>query len=395
MNKQNRTWLVRIVFLLSCAFAAAGLSYASGGHDDHDEGGEAGHGHEEGSQDEGGHEEEQSVKLTPQQMTLAGIETHAIRMQDVPSTINAPGEITLNAYRTSSVTPRLQAQVLERHARLGDSVTDGQPLLTLSSVEMANAQGELIIAAREWKRVKKLGRKVVSEQRYTEARVTYQQAKARVLAYGMTSKQLDRFIDSGDASQANGTFQLLSPQAGTVIEDNFIVGELIEPGRPLFVISDESVLWVEAQLTPTQVATVSVGSDADITTDGKTVNGKVVQIHHSLDEGTRTLGVRIEIANPDDRLHPGVFVQAQISSSESEKALAVPVNAVLRSPDGDWMIFTEHETGEFEPQEVELLKTVGDVSVIEGIEPGTRVVTSGAFFVQSELAKAGFEVHNH
>ncbi len=75
--------------------------------------------------------------------------------------------------------------------------------------------------------------------------------------------------------------------------------------------------------------------------------------------------------------------------------MAVPVNAVLRSPDGDWMIFTEHEAGEFEPQEIELVRTVGDISVIEGIEPGTRVVTQGAFFVQSELAKAGFSVHNH
>ncbi|HEB83230.1 MAG TPA: efflux RND transporter periplasmic adaptor subunit, partial [Gammaproteobacteria bacterium] len=60
-----------------------------------------------------------------------------------------------------------------------------------------------------------------------------------------------------------------------------------------------------------------------------------------------------------------------------------------------WMIFVEHEPGEFEPKEVELLRTVGDVSVIDGIEEGTRVVTKGAFFVQSELAKSGFEVHNH
>jgi membrane fusion protein, heavy metal efflux system len=170
---------------------------------------------------------------------------------------------------------------------------------------------------------------------------------------------------------------------------------LIEPGRELFVISDESVLWVEAKLTPSQAKLVSPGNAVLITAEGKQFSGKVVQVHHALDESTRTLGVRVEFANPDDALHPGVFVQTKISSNNTAPALAVPVNAVLRSPDGDWMVFTEHETGEFEPQEVELIRTVGDISVIEGLTAGTRVVTQGAFFVQSELAKSGFEVHNH
>ena len=105
--------------------------------------------------------------------------------------------------------------------------------------------------------------------------------------------------------------------------------------------------------------------------------------------------MRIEVANPDDQLHPGVFVQAQMSSNSIERALAVPVNAVLRSPDGDWTIFTEHKPGEFEAKEVELLRTVGDLSIIQGIEPGTRVVTQGSFFIQSELAKSGFDIHDH
>jgi len=191
-----------------------------------------------------------------------------------------------------------------------------------------------------------------------------------VLAYGMTAKQVAAFIKSGDASKANGTFQLLAPQDGTVIKDDFIQGELIEPGRVLFVISDESVLWVEAKLTPSQVKLVSPGNPVLITAEGKKFNGKVVQVHHALDEDTRTLGVRVELANPNDELHPGVFVQTKISSNNTALALAVPVNAVLRSPDGDWMVFIEHEAGEFEPQEVELVRTVGDVSVIEGLDVG-------------------------
>jgi len=377
--------------------------HEASGHDEDDEHDEDGHkeeGHAEEGHDEhghggGGHEEEQSVKLTAQQMQVAGIAAEPVYRQPVTEIIRAPGEVLLNEYRTASVTPRVPAQVVSRHARLGDVVNAGQPLLTLSSVDMANAEGELIVAAREWQRVKKLGRKVVSAQRYTEARVAYEQARARVIAYGMTEKQAMDFIESSDASRANGSFQLLAPQAGTVIRDGFIVGELIEPGRVLFVVSDESVLWVEAKLTPAQVKLVSPGNAAQIRVGERVFPGKVVQVHHALDEDTRTLGVRIEVENPDDQLHPGVFVQTEINSNNRAPALAVPVDSVLRSPDGDWMVFVEHEEGEFEPQEVELLRTVGDVSVIDGIEEGTRVVTKGAFFVQSELAKSGFEVHNH
>jgi len=381
--------LIKIV-MLTVSLSALNVAYASAGHDEHEESG-----HEESGHEEGGHEEEASVKLSARQLEVANITVEKIQLQNIAEVVNAPGEIMLNEYKTTSVTPRVSAQVVKRLAKLGDMVSVAQPLVTLSSVDMAAAQGELLVTHREWQRVKKLGRKVVSAQRYTEARVNHEQAKARVLAYGMTSKQADEFMKIGDASQANGTFQLLSPQAGRVIADNFIVGELIEPGRELFVISDENSLWVEAKLTSAQAALVAKGSSVDVVSGDKHYPGKVVQMHHALDEDTRTLGVRIELANPNDELHPGVFVQAQISSTNSQQALAVPIDAVLRSPDGDWMIFIEHEAGQFEPQEIEFVRTVGGLVVIKGIEPGTRVVTHGAFFVQSELAKAGFSVHNH
>lgn len=387
MNINLKNLDILKIVILAISLSTSNVIYASGGHEEG--------GHEEGGHEEGGHEEEQSVKLSAKQLETAGIVVEELQPQRVSDVISAPGEIMLNEYRTTSVTPRISSQVVKRHAKLGDAISKGQPLVTLSSVEMATAQGELLVSGREWQRVKKLGRKVVSAQRYTEARVAHQQAKARVIAFGMTVKQVNSFLEKGDASKANGTFKLLAPQDGTVIFDQFIVGELIEPGTKLFIISDETVLWVEARLTPAQAALVATGSPVDILAGNKHFSGKVVQVHHALDESTRTLAVRIEMANPDDQLHPGVFVQAQISSTSTEQALAVPVNAILRSPDGDWAVFIEHEAGEFEPQEVELLRTVGDLAVIEGIDPGVRVVTKGAFFVQSELAKAGFKVHNH
>ena len=90
-----------------------------------------------------------------------------------------------------------------------------------------------------------------------------------------------------------------------------------------------------------------------------------------------------------------MYVDTRIQSGDKQKYLAVPTASVLRSPDGDWVVFVEAKPGEFKPQEVKTLHTVEDYTVIDGLPEGTRVVTEGAFFVQSELAKSGFEVHNH
>jgi cobalt-zinc-cadmium efflux system membrane fusion protein len=338
---------------------------------------------------------EGGVHLTPEQQEMAGVVVEALQPRKIVNELRAPGEIQLNAYATIRVAPRIAAQVLERRARLGDSIEKGQALVVLSSVEMAQAQGDLQVAEREWRRVSKLGRDVVSEQRFTEARIAREQARARVSAYGMTEDEVKQLVASGKAELANGRFQLLAPQDGTLIRDDFIVGELVEPGRVLFEISDESVLWVEARLTPGEAARIQVNARATVVVDDRQVEGRVTQVHHALDKNTRTLGVRIEVPNPDDQLHPGLFVEARIEGESSEPALAVPNDAVLRSPDGDWLVFVEHESGEFVPREVEVVRTAAEFTVIGGVEPGARVVTRGAFFLQSELAKSGFDSHNH
>ena len=339
--------------------------------------------------------EKGTLRLTDEQQAMAGIVVETLQPHAVAGELRAPGEIQLNAYATSRVAPRIAAQVIERQVRLGDSVETGAPLVTLSSVEMAQAQGNLLVAEREWQRVSKLGREVVAEQRYTEARIAREQARARVSAFGMTDDEIKQLVDTGKAELANGRFRLLAPQAGTVIRDEFIVGELVDPGHVLFEISDESLLWVEARLTPDEAARVAVDAPATVLVGDQRVEGRVRQVHHALDEVTRTLGVRIEVPNPEDHMHPGLFVEVRIASGGKELVMAVPEEAVLRSPDGDWQVFVEHEPGEFESREVEVSRISAGQAVIEGVTSGTRVVTRGAFFLQSEFAKSGFDIHNH
>jgi multidrug efflux pump subunit AcrA (membrane-fusion protein) len=87
-----------------------------------------------------------------------------------------------------------------------------------------------------------------------------------------------------------------------------------------------------------------------------------------------------------------MFVDTEISSSEGAPVLAVPEEAVLPTPDGDWEVFVERSPGEFRPVSVALLGSEGGLARIEGVEAGTIIVTAGAFFLQSELGKSGFDV---
>ncbi len=378
------------ILLVTVSLNIFSMAQAETGHGGHDEHGseEAGHGDE--------HNEEGVVKLTPEQMKMANVQVTEIQLRTIPEVLRAPGEVKFNAYKTVKITPRIAAQVVGRSVKLGDEVKKGQRLLTLSSVEMAEAQGEYLVAHREWLRVKKLGRKVVSERRYTEAKVNWELARGRIQAYGMTLAQIDQLQKNKDAILANGIFHLLAPQAGRVLHDNFIVGERVEAGQELMVIADESLMWVEAQVRPNLAGKIKLGSAVQIVINNEKLPAKVSQINHTLNETTRTLAVRIEVPNKNDRLHPGMFVSAQIEITDEVRALAVPEAAVLRSPDGDWQVLIEgDEEGEFKAHEVELDRVTGGQAVISGIKSGTRVVTQGAFFVQSELAKSGFEVHNH
>lgn len=410
MNLSKKTSLISGLLLVAALSSTPFImnATASGGDQDKEAGGHkeeaGGHSEEEGGHKEeagghkeegGGHDEKGVVKLSALQMTTAGITVKALLKQQLSAEVRAAGEVQLNAYSTVRVSPRIAAQVISRQIRLGDTVIKGQALVTLSSVEMAAAQSELLLAEREWSRVRKLGRKVVSDRRYTEANVKRQTAYAKVQAYGMTSAQANKLL-RGSAANADGTFQLLATQDGTVISDDFIEGQIIEPGKVLITLTDESSLWVESSLTPQQASNVQNGASARIKVADSWIPAKVIQLHHLLNEKTRTLAVRLKAPNEKDQLHPGQFVDAYIETNQSGQYLALPEAAVLRSADGDWQIMVEQdEAGEFKAVEIELIRVSSGMAIIEGIKPGTRVVTKGAFFVQSELAKSGFSIHNH
>ena len=371
---------LRLWAVCSC-LAINAPAYAQ--EEDHDE-----HGEEEG----GG-----AIEMTLDERASAGVAVEAVARRALSESVRLPGEVVSNAYRSARVTTRIPAQVAARHVRLGDHIDAGQRLLTLSSVEMAEAQGELIVADREWQRVRSLGRDAVSGRRYIEAQVARQQAFGRVVAYGMTESQARALAQSDDAGAATGVFDLLAPQAGTVLQDDFIIGELIEPGRVLINISDESVMWVEARTVPSAMPEFDDGARARVSLDRIVwLEGNVIQRHHLLDESTRTQGFRIEVDNADDRLHPGQFVEVEIVTGTGAPVLAVPSAAVTLIGGAPTVFKLENGTA-FHAEEIDAGPTVGDWIVIHGgLSAGDEVAVAGVFHLKSLLLKSTLgEGHAH
>ena len=345
--------------------------------------------------EENAHEDEGLIEISPSGQKAAGIKIELLELKPLSIYISAPGEVIPNSNQTSIVTPRIQAQVVKRLVQIGDYVKKDTPIVRLSSVDMAKAQSSLLLAKKEWHRVKSLGERAVSAKRYQIAEVAYQQAYSKLLAYGMTRVQIEDFLKSGDLNKANGDFALLAPRDGTIFSADFVEGQMVQPGKILYKIVNEKSLWVDAKLSNGESATIKKGAHAIIKTALDTFPAEVLRVHHKLDETTRTRIVRLNVLNPKDSLHPGEFVTCLIEKQKSSPVLAVDETTLMRTPDGDVAVYVEVKPNHFQAKEVQVIKKIGTQRIIKGINPGERIVTKGAFFVHSESMKSGFNVHNH
>ena len=359
-------------------------SAATGPSEDHVEG-EAEHG------EEGGEEEAPSaITMDAAALEAAGVRLEVLKPSSPGEQLRAPGEVLDSAYGTTLITPRVAALVVRRHAKLGDEVRGGAPLVTLAAVEVSDAQADLRIAEQEWRRVSALGREAVAGRRINEAKIAVDRARSKAQAYGLPG------TSSGNV---NGQFTLSAPHAGRLTEDNFVVGERIEPGRALFRLVDESVVWVDAKLPSGTVPRLTAGSPATIVANGQRIPGKLLRAAHRTSEATRSAVVRIEVPNKDDLLHGGDFVDVYLDADAgtgSTQQLAVPTEAHVQI-EGDTVVFRRNADGALEPVKVRAGDASGESTVIsDGLSAGDNVVVEGAFALKAQILKAQMgEGHGH
>ena len=372
-------------------------AHVEDGHADHDDGHELHSSDEHGADEahaEHGHDDEAGVvQLDTRQLQLAGIEVTALQAQHVSYEFYAPGEIKANGYTSYIVSPRTDSVVLKRHVALGEHVDAGQALVTLFSEAVTDAQAAFQLSVAEWRRVNRLGRQAVGEKRFVEARTSYEGAQGRLLAFGMSRDAIEA-ISAGSPDDL-GTYTLTAAINGVVLSDNFRQGQRVEAGDALMELADEDNLWVEARLSPGSQIKLVAGSEAHVKVGGELFAARVAQEAHTIDSVTRTRIVRLVVSNAAHRLHPGMFADVYFEFATASPVLVVPESALMRGAGGDWTVFVEIEPGEFSAVAVELGRSLGNVHEVTGIRPGTRVVTRGAFFVASQVAKGGFDPHNH
>ncbi|WP_133471313.1 efflux RND transporter periplasmic adaptor subunit [Paraglaciecola marina] len=349
------------------------------------------HEHSESEHTEDKHEE--GVSLSAEKIKLAGIKVKALLPHKHLNTVYAPGEVKANGYKSYIVSPRTDSVVIDRHAILGDHVKAGQELVTLFSETMAQAQADFLIASSDWNQARKLDNNSISERTLVETENTYKAAYGKLVAFGLTTKAIKK-LSQQDISTF-GQYALIAKRDGVVLQDDFMQGQRIEAGETIMLLADESELWIEANIPPNKKLELGLGSPALIDLNGTKYQASVIQEAHTIDPITRTRIVRLSVNNTGHTLHSGMFAKVYFQFESNNAVLAVPEEALIRSSDGDWMVFIEDHPNEFKPVEVMRGRAFGEYREIFGIELGAKVVTHGAFFVASEIAKGGFDPHNH
>ncbi|MGI2104198.1 MULTISPECIES: efflux RND transporter periplasmic adaptor subunit [Shewanella] len=389
MNKQIKLITQAVLFcgITTITTATFANVQSSEKNEKHVEEKDDGHGHEAKNEEEEG----AGVKLSKGQLTLAEINITVLEPQTMAYSIYAQGEIKANDYTSYLVSPRVDSVILKRHVALGDHVEINQPLVTLFSESMAEAQASYRLADSEWKRVQKLGRKAVGEKRFIEAQTDFEADLGRLYAFGLST---DAIISLTTNTKKLGQYTLNAETSGAVLSDNFRQGQRIESGGTLFELADEDTLWVEARLAPSMELDLPENSKAQVNVGNNTYIATITQKAHTIDPVTRTRIIRLQVQNVGHKLHPGLFADVYFAFETDKKVLTVPEEALMRGSDGDWMVFVE-ENGEFKGVEVELGRQLGKSREIFGLPSGTKVVTTGAFYVAAEIAKGSFDAHNH
>jgi Cu(I)/Ag(I) efflux system membrane fusion protein len=308
-----------------------------------------------------------------------GVKSEAASMRELHGTLRVTGRIEVDERRTYTIAPKFEGWVDRLYVNTtGQAVSKGQPLFDVYSPELVSAQREHALAVQG----------LASMQNADDdARKSMQQlvaaSAARLKYWDITDTQSD-VSTSGD-SRPHVTFR--APVTGIVLEKKAVQGMRFMPGDTLYQIADLSTVWAIAEVPEQDIGQVHLGSRTQVTVDAypdRTFDGRVTFIYPTLDSATRTVQVRMEIANPNGLLKPAMFANAQIAASKSGKVLTVPASAVIDSGTRQ-VVLVRLAEGRFEPRTVTPGGRSDDyIEILNGVAEGEQVVTSANFLIDAE-----------
>ncbi len=362
-----------------------------------------------GSKDEGKEQEDKkgpsSVKMTSEVQKQNGVVVAPAKKQRMGGVISATGKVEANADRTAHVSPRISGKIVAVSASLGDSVSAGQALATLDSVELGEALGryhqsrtKLALAQANMDRIKHLvEKKIAARKDILQAETDFKTAQTelhtdeeRLSLYGISTSDL-----KGE-DHKKPFLPVRSPIAGIITEKHAIVGELSDPSKSLYTVADLSTVWVLVDIHEKDLAKVHKGQAAIVSVSAfpdQKLKGRITYIADLVDEATRTVKARVAVANPGRKLKPEMFATVELTlPADAAAVLSVPEEA-LQDVDGNKVIFVVDDKGdEFVPRKVEPGRTAGGmVEIVSGLKEGERYAIKGAFILKSELKKGELE----
>ncbi|GGI52880.1 efflux RND transporter periplasmic adaptor subunit [Oxalicibacterium solurbis] len=398
MTKPNKKQTYAILAIL-CAGILLGLLILLGGN--HASGDADEHGHAENqTHAEGQESKAATAAFDDTRIKAAGIALAEAGPATIRTTVTLPGEIGFNQDRTAHVVPRLAGVVQSVPANLGQSVKKGEVLAVLASTQLSEQRSELLavrqrlsLARNIYQREKQLWEeKISAEQDYLQARANLQEAE---IAVQNAQQKLAALGADGSTAGAYNRYELRAPFDGTVVEKHLAPGEAVAADANVFTVSDLATVWAEVAVPASELHIVRVGETVTVraTAFDSSAQGKVAYVGALLGQQTRTAQARVTLQNPDGNWRPGLYVNVEIATQETQVPVAVAADAI-QEVDGRRVVFVRTADG-FIPQVVKTGRDDGNhVEIVEGLQTGARYAAEGSFIVKSELGKAQAE-HSH
>lgn len=323
----------------------------------------------------------------------------------VKGILSIPAEIALDSDNEAHIVPRVPGIVREVHAGLGQEVEAGAVLAVLDSRELAHAKSEYLAAlsARElaqatYNREKGLWEQKISAERdYIEAvqalrtaEIAVETAQQALHALGLDADAIAGPPGTGNASLTR--YEVRAPFSGRVLARHVAIGEAVDSNHQVFHLARLDPVWALGRVPERDIARVRLGQHAIVSVDaypGEEFTGTVDYIGSVLDPASRTVNVRVPLANPNERLRAGMFgrMLLQLDEHDHGEALLVPNDALQRSAGGA-VVYKKVGEETLQPVPVTVLHASDTLTEVQGdLVDGNLVAAGDLFLLKSEASR--------
>ncbi len=320
------------------------------------------------------------ISISTEKVQRLGVRTEAAKLRTLDRLVRAAGRIEPDERRTYAIAPKFEGYVERLHVNAtGQLIGKGQPLFEVYSPELVSVQREYAIAMQGVQAMKNSGSEAQDAMKQlSEASLT------RLKNWDISEDQIKSLTASGETRR---TLTFRSPVSGIVTEKKALQGMRFMPGETLYQITDLSSIWVIADVFEQDIGLVKSGAKAQVRINAypdKTFTGALTYVYPTLTAETRTVAVRIELANPGNLLKPGMFAEVELPVAAKGTVLTVPNSAVIDSGTRR-IVLVQTGEGRFEPREVKTgARSDSHVEIVSGVKDGELVVVAANFLIDAE-----------